>query len=42
MDSGKAIMIFRFDDNDRAIEVLKQKEVQLVDRDSFNRLAATG
>lgn len=42
MDSGKAIMIFRFDDNDRAIEILKQKEVHLVDRESFNKLAATG
>lgn len=42
MDSGKAIMIFRFDDNDKAIEVLSRKDVQLVDQDSFNRLAATG
>jgi hypothetical protein len=42
MDSGKAIMIFRFDDNDKAIEVLSQKDVQLVDQDSFNKLAATG
>jgi len=42
MDSEKAIMIFRFDDNDKAIEVLSQKEVQLVDCDSFIRLAATG
>ena len=42
MDSGKAIMIFRFDNNDKAIEVLSRKDVQLVDQDSFNRLAATG
>ena len=42
MDSGKAIMIFRFDDNDRAIEVLSRKDVNLVDQDSFNKFAATG
>ena len=42
MDSGKAIMIFRFDDNDRAIEILTQKKVHLMDRESFNKLAATG
>jgi hypothetical protein len=42
MDSGKAIMIFRFDDNDKAIEVLSRKDVQLVDQDSFNKIAATG
>ena len=35
-------MIFRFNDNDKAIEVLSQKDVQLVDQDSFNKLAATG
>ena len=42
MDSGKAIMIFRFDDNDKAIDVLGKKEVHLVDRESFNKLSATG
>jgi len=42
MDSGKAIMIFRFDDNDKAIEILTQKKVHLMDRESFNKLAATG
>ncbi|MBW2706818.1 MAG: amino acid-binding protein, partial [Deltaproteobacteria bacterium] len=42
MDSGKAIMIFRFEDNDKAIEILTQQEVHLVDRESFNKLAATG
>jgi hypothetical protein len=40
MDSGKAIMIFRFDDNDKAIEVLTEKEVHLVDRETFNKFAA--
>jgi hypothetical protein len=42
MDSGKAIMIFRFDDNDKAIEVLTQKEVHLMDRETFNTFAAAG
>ena len=42
MDSGKAIMIFRFDDNDKAIEILTQKKVHLMDREIFNKLAATG
>jgi hypothetical protein len=42
MDSGKAIMIFRFDDNDKAIEVLTQKEVHLMDRETFNKFAAAG
>ena len=42
MDSGKAIMIFRFEDNDKAIETLTQQEVHLMDRESFNKLAATG
>ncbi len=40
MDSGKAIMIFCFDDNDKAIEVLTNKEVHLMDRDTFNKFAA--
>jgi len=40
MDSGKAIMIFRFDDNDRAIEALTQEEVHLMDRETFNKFAA--
>jgi hypothetical protein len=40
MDSGKAIMIFRFDDNDKAIEVLTEEEVHLMDRDTFNKFAA--
>ena len=40
MDSGKAIMIFRFDDNDKAIEVLTEEEVHLMDRETFNKFAA--
>lgn len=42
MDSGKAIMIFCFDDNDKAIEALRRKDVRLVDQDRFNKIAATG
>ena len=42
MDSGKAIMIFRFEDNDKAIKILTEKEIHLMDRESFNKLAATG
>ena len=42
MDSGRAIMIFRFEDNDKAIETLIKQEVHLVDRESFSKLAATG
>ena len=42
MGSGKAIMIFRFDDNKKAIDVLAKKEIHLVDRESFNKLAAAG
>ena len=33
-------MIFRFDDNDKAIEVLTEEEVHLMDRDTFNKFAA--
>jgi len=40
MDSGKAIMIFHFDDNDKAIEVLTEKEIHLMDRETFNKFAA--
>ena len=40
MDSDKAIMIFCFDDNDKAIEVLTKKEVHLMDRETFCKLEA--
>jgi hypothetical protein len=40
MDSDKAIMIFCFNDNDKAIEVLTQKEVHLMDRETFCKLEA--
>jgi hypothetical protein len=35
---GKAVMIFRFSDNDRAIEVLQVNNVNLLDADSFGIL----
>ncbi|HZW36846.1 MAG: amino acid-binding protein [Deltaproteobacteria bacterium] len=36
--SGKAVMIFRFSDNDRAIEILKANRVKLLDAESFGIL----
>lgn len=38
--STKAVMVFCFDDNDRAIGVLKEKGVQLLDFETFGRLEA--
>ena len=38
--STKAVMVFCFDDNDRAIEVLKEKGVQLLDFETFGGLEA--
>ena len=35
---GKAVMIFRFSDNDKAIEVLQANGVTLLDADSFGIL----
>ena len=35
---GKAVMIFRFSDNDKAIEVLKDNGVNLLDAESFGIL----
>lgn len=36
--SGKAVMIFRFSDNDRAIEILRRNHVKLLDAESFGIL----
>ena len=36
--SKKAVMIFRFSDNDQAIEILRQKGVNLLDAKSFGIL----
>jgi len=38
--STKAVMVFCFDDNDRAIEILKEKGVKLLDFVTFGRLEA--
>ena len=39
---GNAIMIFRFSDNDQAIEVLKSNGTRLLDSDEFGILANEG
>lgn len=36
--SGKAVMIFRFSDNDRAIEILQGNSIKLLDNESFGIL----
>ncbi|PWB60568.1 MAG: amino acid-binding protein [Deltaproteobacteria bacterium] len=36
--SGKAVMVFRFSDNDRAIEILEANHVKLLDAESFGIL----
>ena len=36
--SGKAIMIFRFSDNDKAIEVMRSNGVNLLDAERFGIL----
>ncbi len=38
MASGKAVMIFRFNDNDTAIEVLKANNANLLDQSAFGML----
>lgn len=38
LNSGKATMIFRFDNNDRAIEVLKANKAALLDQRAFGIL----
>jgi hypothetical protein len=38
MASGKAVMIFRFSDNDRAIEILQSDGINLLDAESFGIL----
>lgn len=40
--SGKAVMVFRFSDNDRAIEILKRNRVKLLDADDFGILENPG
>jgi len=40
MNSGRAVRIFSFSDNDKAIEVLTQKEIHLLDREAVGILEA--
>jgi len=40
MNSGSTVMIFHFSDNDKAIRVLREKEVRLVDSDAIEQLEA--
>jgi hypothetical protein len=42
MASGKAVMIFRFSDNDKAIELLQANGVRLLDAESFGILEVEG
>lgn len=39
--SGKAVMIFRFSDNDRAIEILKANNVKLLDAEAFGMMESS-
>ena len=39
---GEAVMIFRFSDNDKAIEVLQANHVNLMDAEAFDILEAPG
>jgi len=39
---GQAVMIFRFSDNDKAIEVMQASRVNLLDAESFDILEAPG
>ena len=38
---GKAVMIFRFSDNDRAIGILQENGMQLLDSEAFGMLDTT-
>jgi len=40
--SGKAIMIFRFTDNDKAIDILRQNGIRLLDAEAFGILETNG
>jgi len=39
---GKAVMIFRFSDNDKAIEVLQANHINLLDSEAFDILETPG
>lgn len=36
--SGKAVMVFRFSDNDQAIEILRRNNIKILDAESFGIL----
>jgi hypothetical protein len=36
--SGKAVMVFRFNDNDKAIEILRGNKVRILDAEAFGML----
>lgn len=38
--SGRAVMIFRFSDNDRAIEILQNNKIKMLDAETFDILEA--
>ena len=40
--SGKAVMVFRFSDNDRAIEILRESRIKLLDAESFGMIENPG
>jgi hypothetical protein len=40
--SGKAVMVFHFSDNDRAIEIMRANNVKLLDAEAFGILANPG
>lgn len=40
--SGKAVMVFRFSDNDRAIEILRANNVKLLDAEAFGIVETSG
>ena len=42
LSSDKAIMIFRFGDNDRAVEILRQSGVRLLDAKALGMLESAG
>jgi len=36
--SGKAVMVFRFSDNDKAIEILRSNKIRILDAEAFGML----
>ena len=40
--SGKAVMVFRFSDNDRAVDILRKHKVRILDAETFGILEGAG